>query len=187
MSTSDSPRLARAERREQILATATPIFARAGLAGTSLDDIAAAAGVSRMILYRHFESKDDLYRAALQRAAAHLAEAVGDELTEGSVQEMARWAAADPGAFRLLFHQAAREPRFRSEIDELRAGMAEEVRRNLAEVVNDPLWATWAAQLCLTVTVEAIMTWLDLGAPDPVGAAARIDRAAKAVLSSATE
>jgi AcrR family transcriptional regulator len=49
-------RLRRAERREQILAAATRAFARAGFAATSLDDIAAAAGISRAILYRHFDA-----------------------------------------------------------------------------------------------------------------------------------
>jgi len=46
----------RAERREQILAAATVAFARGGFAGTGLADIATEAGVTRVILYRHFES-----------------------------------------------------------------------------------------------------------------------------------
>jgi AcrR family transcriptional regulator len=53
-------RLRRAERREQILAAATEAFAAAGFAATSLDDVAAQAGVSRAILYRHFDSKNGL-------------------------------------------------------------------------------------------------------------------------------
>ncbi len=60
-------RLRRAQRREQVLAAAT-----------SLDDVAAEAGVSRVILYRHFESKSDLYRAVLDRACGHLLATVGD-------------------------------------------------------------------------------------------------------------
>src|SRR5215211_6413850 len=70
-------RLPRAERREQLLAAATQAFARTGFAATSLDDIAAAAGISRVLLYRHFESKADLYRAVLDRAVARLTAAVG--------------------------------------------------------------------------------------------------------------
>jgi len=50
-------RMPRAQRREQILAAATHAFARAGFADTSLDDVAAEAGVTRVILYRHFDSK----------------------------------------------------------------------------------------------------------------------------------
>src|SRR5215469_9221841 len=70
-------RLRRAERREQIRAAATRAFARAGFTATSLDDIAAEAGITRVILYRHFESKADMYRAVLDRACTRLAESVG--------------------------------------------------------------------------------------------------------------
>jgi AcrR family transcriptional regulator len=178
------PKLPRAQRREQIIAAAVPMFARSGHAGTSLDDVAAAAGISRMIIYRHFESKDDLYRAAIQRASGDLASAVGGELTEGSVRDLVNWASADPAAFRLLFHQAAREPQFQQDIDELRGEMAEEVRRALTGVADDPLWVRWAAQLSLTVTIEAVMAWLDLGRPAPDQAHVRIQRAVDAVLHS---
>ena len=60
-------RLPRAQRREQILAAATEAFTRTGFAATSLDDIASQAGVTRVILYRHFDSKDDLIAAAVTR------------------------------------------------------------------------------------------------------------------------
>jgi hypothetical protein len=39
--------------------------------------VPAEVGISRVILYRHFESKADLYRAALERARARLVAAVG--------------------------------------------------------------------------------------------------------------
>ncbi|GAA0926367.1 TetR/AcrR family transcriptional regulator [Nonomuraea longicatena] len=179
-----TPKLPRAQRREQIIAAAVPMFARAGHAGTSLDDVAASAGISRMIIYRHFESKDDLYRAAIQRAADDLGSAVGGELTDGSVRDLVNWASADPSAFRLLFHQAAREPRFQQDVEELREEMAEEVHRQLTGVIDDPVWARWAAQLSLTVTIEAVMAWLDLGRPAPEQAQVRIQRAVDAVLRS---
>ena len=49
--------LARADRAASILRAAARAFARAGYAGTSMDDIATAAGVSKLMLYRHFNSK----------------------------------------------------------------------------------------------------------------------------------
>ena len=58
-------RLPRAQRREQILTAATEAFARSGFAATSLEDIAAEADITRVILYRHFDSKADLYRMVL--------------------------------------------------------------------------------------------------------------------------
>jgi AcrR family transcriptional regulator len=93
-------RLRRAERRDQLLAAATQAFARAGFAATSLDDVAAAAGISRAILYRHFESKTDLYRAVLDRAVARLAAAVGTrDYTYASIDALLGAAAEDPDGF----------------------------------------------------------------------------------------
>jgi len=119
-------RLRRAERREQILAAATRAFARAGFTATSLDDIAAEAGITRVILYRHFESKADMYRAVLDRACTRLAETVGTgDYGEDAIAVLVRAAAADPDAFRLLFRHAAREPEFRDQADALTAASAE--------------------------------------------------------------
>src|SRR5262245_64177584 len=70
-------RLPRTQRREQIIAAATRAFARAGFAATNLDDIAAEAGISRAILYRHFDSKTDLYQAVLDSACGRVIAATG--------------------------------------------------------------------------------------------------------------
>jgi len=171
-------RLRRAERREQILAAATQAFARTGFAATSLDDIAAEAGISRVILYRHFESKTDLYRAVLDRACERLVAAVGEgRYTPASLDALVEAAAADPAGFRLLFQHAAREPEFREEMDQFRASMVEIAHRQLADTIPDGPWASWAAHLAPTVAVEAVIAWLDVGQPDRDQAPAKIRRA----------
>ncbi len=53
------------DRRRQLLEVAVDVFARQGFGGTKTKDIAAAAGVSEAILFRHFASKEDLYHAIL--------------------------------------------------------------------------------------------------------------------------
>jgi len=53
------------DRRRQLLRVAIESFARNGFSGTKTKDIAAAAGVSEAILFRHFASKEDLYHAIL--------------------------------------------------------------------------------------------------------------------------
>jgi AcrR family transcriptional regulator len=55
------------ERREIILRAAGGLFARDGYAAARLEDIAAAAGVTKPIVYRHFESKKALYLALLAK------------------------------------------------------------------------------------------------------------------------
>src|SRR5260370_41311445 len=103
--------LPRARCREQILLAATRAFARAGFAATNLEDIATEAGVGRVILYRHFESKAELYRAVLRQAEDRLAEVAGAaEFTGSSLDSLTAAAGSNPTAFRLLFHPASREP-----------------------------------------------------------------------------
>jgi AcrR family transcriptional regulator len=183
-----TPRLPRRERREQILAAATSAFARTGFADTSLEDIAAEAGVTRAILYRHFESKADLYRSVLDRAKQRFDAATGaPEFTDASIDALLAAAADDPAAFRLLFHHAAREPAFTEEMDRLRAEAFAMTHRQLARVIADRRWARWAAQLVPVVATEAVTAWLDAGQPDRAEAAERIRRAIYGVIESAAE
>lgn len=58
-------RIPAAERRALVLREAGRLFARHGYAGTRIDEIAAAAQVTKPIVYRHFESKKELYLALL--------------------------------------------------------------------------------------------------------------------------
>src|SRR5699024_9620922 len=53
-------RLPRAARREQLLATAQEAFVESGYHATSMDEIAERAGVSKPVLYRHFDGKLEL-------------------------------------------------------------------------------------------------------------------------------
>ncbi|MDN5934511.1 MAG: TetR/AcrR family transcriptional regulator [Pseudonocardia sp.] len=181
-----TPRLPRAQRREQILAAATEAFARGGFAGTGLAEIAVEAGVTRVILYRHFESKADLYRAALDRARVRLGDIVGPpDYTGQIIDALLAGAARDPAGFRLLFSHAAREPEFRAEADRFRAEMVATAQQQLAPMVDDPGWLSWAAHLTPTVTVAAITAWLDAGQPDPDTAGERIRRALVGIVQAA--
>lgn len=65
---SRAPRLPAEERRTQILDVAIQVFARHGYAATGTADIAASAGIGEPTIYRYFDSKQDLYLAALQRS-----------------------------------------------------------------------------------------------------------------------
>src|SRR5271155_2389876 len=60
------------DRRRQLLRVAIESFARNGFSGTKTKDIAAAAGVSEAILFRHFSSKEDLYHAILDEKEASM-------------------------------------------------------------------------------------------------------------------
>jgi AcrR family transcriptional regulator len=64
-----SNRLSGPERRESILSAAQGLFASKGFHGVSIDEIARAVNVSPAILYRHFDSKQTLYAAVLEKFA----------------------------------------------------------------------------------------------------------------------
>lgn len=57
------------ERKEQILDAAEALFVKRGYHGSSLRDISKAAGVQVALTYYHFGSKEDLYRAVIDRRA----------------------------------------------------------------------------------------------------------------------
>lgn len=57
-------------KAEQILAGAIPEFLHHGYAGTSMDRVAKAAGVSKQTLYSHFSDKDGLFAAMVERVAS---------------------------------------------------------------------------------------------------------------------
>jgi AcrR family transcriptional regulator len=186
VTTAGSRRLPRAERREQILRAATEAFARSGFAATSLDHVAREAGVTRMVVYTHFESKTALYQAVLDRIRDLLNAAVGaPDYQAFSVEALLQVAAAEPAGFRLLFHHAAREPEFRTEVDRFRATGTDIFRRYGAADIPDPAWLEWACHLVPTVTMEAVIAWLDAGQPDVRSAAVKITRAVRGIIDAA--
>lgn len=67
------------ERREQLLAAAARAVEMHG-ASVRMEDIAAEAGVTKPILYRHFGGKGGLYEALARRAAADLMERLSSEV-----------------------------------------------------------------------------------------------------------
>jgi len=76
----ESKLLPRAERRAAILHGAARAFASSGFADTPMEDVAAACGVTKLIVYRHFGSKEELYREILQQVFDHLGEELRSEL-----------------------------------------------------------------------------------------------------------
>ena len=181
-------RLPRAQRRGQILTAATEAFARSGFAATSLEDIAAEAGITRVILYRHFDSKTDLYQAVLDRMCArldaHVEEPVGG-FTDASIDGLLEAPVESPAGFRLLFQHTLREPDFKERIEKFRADITAAAFLQISALVPDDALARWAAQLAPVVANEAIIAWLDAGQPGPARAAARVRQAVMGVIEAA--
>lgn len=182
-------KMRRPERREQLLGIATEVFADAGGCGpANLDAIAARASVSRVIVYRHFESKEDLYRSVIERAARSLhssATSPDDVLSELSIGQVVQWAADEPAAFTVLFRYANREPAFRDLADQVRADMVAALHPHLADEIQDEQWRGWTARLATAVVIEGVAAWLETGRADSHEATERISLAVEGVIRAA--
>ena len=71
------------ERREQLIEIARPLFAEKGFEGTSVEEIAAAAQVSKPVVYEHFGGKEGLYAVVVDREVSYLLTSIEDALATG--------------------------------------------------------------------------------------------------------
>jgi AcrR family transcriptional regulator len=108
-------RLSAEERREAILDAALEVFARRGYNGSSIDEIANAAGISKALIYEHFPSKRDLHVSLLERHVqeifVRLAEAAatsdpGEVRLRAGVDAFLDFVETRRDAFRMLFRDA---------------------------------------------------------------------------------
>jgi AcrR family transcriptional regulator len=157
-------------RRAQILEAAARTFATSGYAATSMEDVAAGAGVSKLIVYRHFESKEALYRAVLERVFERQAELFVASVTAGleaggAAGALLTTGREHPHGFRLLWRHAAREPQFADYAHEFR-DTAVGAARVVVEPFLAPEYTEWAAQTLFDHIVDAVLNWLDHGDPE---------------------
>jgi AcrR family transcriptional regulator len=166
------------ERSASILVTAAAVFARQGYAPTTVDQVAAEAGVSKLMVYRHFNSKRELYLAILDQvrerltAITHPSTAVDPADAEGAIRQAITALSAEfavaremPDAFRLLHRFAAHEPEFAGYVAEITDRERQRVEALLANVAN-PVLRTWMARLVASTVDEAFLNWLEVGDPE---------------------
>src|SRR5882672_10784084 len=70
------------DRRQEILTAAMELFAKKGFRGTTTRDLATHAGVNEAIIFRHFNTKEELYSAILEHKAAENRDAHCEELEQ---------------------------------------------------------------------------------------------------------
>jgi AcrR family transcriptional regulator len=132
-------RLTAEQRREAILDAALEVFARRGYHGSSIDEIAQAAGVSKALIYEHFPSKRDLHISLLERHTQEifvlLAESAatsdpGDVRLRAGVDAFLEFVERRRDAFRMLFRDAV-EP----EVAEILAGVQRQTAAAVAGMI----------------------------------------------------
>jgi AcrR family transcriptional regulator len=109
-------RLSAVERRSQLFDVALALFAERGYAATTMDDIAEAAGVTKPLVYQHFESKRALYLEIMDvfslqlvdRIVTATAQARGPrEQVEVGMAAYFEMMVGNEAAFRLLYGREA--------------------------------------------------------------------------------
>ncbi|MDT4893947.1 MAG: hypothetical protein QOE97_2982 [Pseudonocardiales bacterium] len=81
------------ERREQLLDVGRSLFAQRGFEATSIEEIAARAGVSKPVVYEHFGGKEGLYAVVVDREMSDLLERLTAALSEGHPRKLVERAA----------------------------------------------------------------------------------------------
>jgi AcrR family transcriptional regulator len=164
-------RLPVAERRELITEAAGRLFGEFGYDGTRLDDIAAAAGVTKPILYRHFDSKRDLYLALLRRHRDDLPTFVEPIPAEGPPRDWLRailesWLAyveAHSYAWKMLFRDSGGGPEvqaFRREVHARAREVLADVIRSTGEARIPPREAEPLAELMSMGMASLVLWWM---------------------------
>jgi len=121
-----APRLGADERRAQLLEAALETFGAKGFTATSMNDVAGAAGVTKPVVYQHFDSKHHLYLELLSQTGAQLVAAIQDAVAaaEGPRQQVENafhayvdFFAQAPARFTVVYGQGVRlDPSFATEL-----------------------------------------------------------------------
>jgi AcrR family transcriptional regulator len=162
-------RLSKADRMEQSLAAAHTLFAERGYAAVTMDEVAAAVGVTKPLLYNYFGNKERLYIACMKRAGdalvATILETVAgatnpSEALNDGLRAFFAFLDADRAAWAVLFDETLPHG------GELADGVAA-YRGRLIELVSGSLLAQLPAKqrAAARIEVEALSTAL-LGAAE---------------------
>jgi AcrR family transcriptional regulator len=158
-------RLSRNERRAQLLTAAAAAFLRGGFEATSMEDVAREAGVTRLIVYRNFDTKAALYRAVLQSVIDALSDLVGEAKPPDIAPLVLAVARDQPDGFRLLWRHAAREPEFAALANGFRTFVNAYADALIHPQIHDRTLRVWAASAIAAHLYDGICLWLDTGDP----------------------
>ena len=174
------------ERREQLLTIGRTLFAGRGLDGTSVEEIAAAAGVSKPVVYEHFGGKEGLYAVVVDREFERLLGLVTEALNsvvhyrsklERAALALLEYIEENPDGFRILVrdsHGGTGTGSYASLLSEI----AGEVEYILAQEFDrhgyDDKFASLYAQSLVGMVALTGQWWLDVRKPRREDVAAHV-------------
>jgi len=163
------------ERRQQLLDIGRRLFAERGLEGTSIEEIAAQAGVSKPVVYEHFGGKEGLYAVVVDREVERLS-TVTMTLFEGphskpkfeaAAVSLLRYIEDNADGFRILVRDSS--PGSGGTYGTLLADIASQVDDIMADFLKsrgrDPKLAPMYSQMMVGMVAFTGQWWLDARKP----------------------
>ena len=165
------------QRREQLLAAAVDLFGHQSPEDVSVEDVAAAAGVSRPLVYRYFPGgKQQLYEAAVQGAAQELigrfavpVEGAPTRRLSDALDRYLAYVDEHDAAYGALLRGGGVVGTGRTDaiVDDVRRRAAEQVLRHLGVTTPGPRLAMMVRSWIACVEAVSLM-WLDDGKQPPL-------------------
>lgn len=174
------------QRREQLLAVSRTLFAEKGFDGTSIEEIAARAKVSKPVVYEHFGGKEGIYAVVVDREIEALLGALTGalsspahprKLVEAAALALFDYIEASTDGFRILVRDSP-VAQATGTFSSLIGDVATQVEHLLASQFKrqglDPKNAPMYAQMLVGMVALTGQWWLDARSPDKREVAAHL-------------
>nr|WP_285703907.1 TetR family transcriptional regulator [Microtetraspora sp. NBRC 16547] len=169
-------RMTGAERREQLIQIGRALFAEKGFDGTSVEEIAASAKVSKPVVYEHFGGKEGIYAVVIDREMQRLLTLVTQALSashalaklERAALALLQYIEESSEGFRILVrdsHAASGTGTFASLISDIASQVEDVLADEFKERGYDPKLAPMYAQMLVGMTALTGQWWLDVRKP----------------------
>ncbi len=169
-------RMSGRERREQLILISRTLFAEKGFDGTSIEEIAATAQVSKPVVYEHFGGKEGVYAVVVDREMQKLLSMITEALAashslvklERAALALLRYIEESSEGFRILVrdsHAASGTGTFASLISEIASQVEDVLADEFAARGYDPKLAPMYAQMLVGMVALTGQWWLDVRKP----------------------
>lgn len=164
------------ERREQLIHISRTLFAEKGFDGTSIEEIAATAQVSKPVVYEHFGGKEGVYAVVVDREMQKLLGMITEALAashsliklERAALALLRYIEESSEGFRILVrdsHAASGTGTFASLISEIASQVEDVMADEFVSRGYDPKLAPMYSQMLVGMVALTGQWWLDVRKP----------------------
>jgi len=164
------------ERREQLLDIGRALFAQKGFDGTSVEEIAERAGVSKPVVYEHFGGKEGLYAVVVDREVRRLLDRItasldGDHprlLLEQAASALLEYVEKETDGFRILVRDspvASTGGTFASMISDIATQVEHVLAAEFKQRGYDAKFAALYSQALVGMVALTGQWWLDARKP----------------------